>query len=531
LSSRSVTNLLDDTLNELQQKANANNSSPSKRATTSSITVTKIGEHHSNIKSAVNHLQNLKPLPALSITPHITNILQQQTHKMSDLSQVENLLKDQESQYMTDDSSDEDDEQKSQTILTLKRKSTDAPMNDVTQSPETKKVKTPIKPLTPLENKLPQEIEETDDTVIKEFNTSMNISLQNTDKNGSALCIIDPRKVSTEILKFKRLSSWTYLCPYIESTLNNSTKTLPFYLCLDDLAKDASNKKYIKCKLIAKLFEFSQTSGPSIGSVFVHCKKCHYINFTPFHLAHIYHSGQLSLILNEINQIDASSSNSKNQINTSTQILSSIESEDQFQDFEENLEKNAVNFDLNWLQTAMPAQSNQIAFTQANTQIAKNVTPASSEEAIFYEYECPRCLYNTQNNIINDQENNNNEKRVEEMDTDVILVDNNNINLSQLEYIYRFWFVLRDGSGRLDPCLLEGKLAEKFLGNVPPIKFYTQQAKSHVVYKTIIKKFSQKCLFTIEAFNLDLESNFQIEAKNYKKFKVVYKIVDIDELV
>jgi hypothetical protein len=374
--------------------------------------------------------------------------------------------------------------------------------------------------------------------VVKEFNNTSGSNLNEPESNLNRQ--VDPNEICQDIFKFKRLANLTYIAPYMktpEILPQPVLNYMPYFLSLDELAKEAATRSYMKCKVTAKLFEYSSSACPSIASVFVHCKKCNYVNFTPFHLANIYLSGQLTCILNDITssekqQQQQTQTQQQTQLQTSTQLTNAGTQRIQGLEIDMNEEngvnedegvKQAVNFSLNWLQTAFPASTNQIPFTQAMTQ-SVNRPNSGNQDSWAYEYECPRC-------ILNSQEEN------EEQDT------NEEYEGSILSYIYRFWFVLRDAKSRLNPCLIESELALKFLDRVEPIKFYTNSSKTHQVYKTIHKNFNKKFLFTLETFNLREESSSSSSASRItinninhttnknKNVNVLYKIVDMEELV
>lgn len=94
-----------------------------------------------------------------------------------------------------------------------------------------------------------------------------------------------------EILKLKRLVKLTYLVPFIcvpERPLEMLIE--PYFYSLAHLAGEAAKNRQFRCKVIAKLYNYSISSSPAIASVFVSCRHCSYVNFVPFHLANIYQS-------------------------------------------------------------------------------------------------------------------------------------------------------------------------------------------------------------------------------------------------
>lgn len=280
--------------------------------------------------------------------------------------------------------------------------------------------------------------------------------------------------ICPEILKLKRLINLTYLVPFMSSQIDNSIRFIPRYLSLKFLSQEAEKNTYLKGEVIAKLFNYSISACPRIGSVFVMCKKCNYINFTPFHLASIYQSATLNNILNNTD----SSSDLASQF-TQTRNIDS-------------------NFSLEWLQSALPSDFMTITPTQSSQTQSED---SQDDSLVSYCYSCPRC---------------------DQIEQDLI----DESNKTFLDYIYRFWFVLRDAESRLDTCLLEGDVAEKFLDLIKPIKFYTNQEKAHQVYKLIHKKLDKKYLFTIECFNFRNQNSI-LNLNSNRKLDILYKIVDI----
>lgn len=303
---------------------------------------------------------------------------------------------------------------------------------------------------------------------------------------------IDPLEISQDIFMLNKLVNLTYICPFLSpSSLSFSDqmfhKQCPFYTNIKNLIEDSMSKPYIRCKVIAKLYNYSASSSPHISMVFLKCRKCHYLNFTPIHLACAYQPAHLNNLLN-IPEVKS-------------QIPGTMEHNGSLNPFEakENMDgdtKKCVNFSLDWLETAMPDNFDSITFSQQDNQSVIN-----------YAYVCPRCSYNREETQ---------EKQF-------------------LDYIYRLWFVLRDADAKLDPCLIEDDVALKFLDRIEPIKFYTNQLKGHQVYKIIHKNFNKKFLFTLEFFNLKLIRNEQEKDKrgiqSAKRLDCVYKIVNLEELV
>ena len=122
---------------------------------------------------------------------------------------------------------------------------------------------------------------------------------------------IDAKEISSDIFKLKKLTALTYLVPCltsssieeVSSTIERPlVKSMPHFLSLDYLAEEAGQRHYMKCKVTAKLYSYSLKTNPHISTVFVNCKKCNYINFTPFHLANIHQGATLSKILNDVDK-------------------------------------------------------------------------------------------------------------------------------------------------------------------------------------------------------------------------------------
>ncbi|RNA18085.1 protection of telomeres 1 [Brachionus plicatilis] len=307
---------------------------------------------------------------------------------------------------------------------------------------------------------------------------------------------IDPLAISQDIFMLKKLVNLTHICPYLSATsLGISTQMYqqqyPFYTNIKNLVEDSESKLYLKCKVIAKLYNFSAASSPPICMVFLKCKRCHYLNFTPIHLACAYQSAHLNNLLNI------------SEVKSSSQLPGTAHQNATFAPFQtqENWqpgEQNGLNFSLDWLETATPSNFDPIACSQEQ----------SAGSMINYGYLCPRCALSQD----------------ESQDEQI------------LDYVYRLWLVMRDADAKLDPCLIEEDVAVQFLDGIEPIKFYTNQSKGHQVFKTIQKNFHKKFLFTIEMFNLKLIRNRNeqeeiVGAQSTKRLDYVYKIVKFEELV
>jgi hypothetical protein len=283
--------------------------------------------------------------------------------------------------------------------------------------------------------------------------------------------IIDPYEICSDIFKIKRLTLLTYLVPSYSCDLKYLTniESIPFFVSIDHLKKHAEKENFMRCKIEAKIFKYSFNSCPQMSCVFVNCKKCNYVNFTPFNLATIHQREMMNVIVK-----DLKSNNYENQSN----------------DLDEN--KNALNFSLNWIHSAMAEDFIEPSLhhtSQQSQQQEQNTT------AIMY-YSCPRCT------LLNESEEN-----------------------SLLDYNYRFWFDLRDANSSLDPVLIEGQVAESLL-NITPIKYYTDKNKAHQVYQMHLENFEKRYIFTIDTFKLPNEKKYHIN----KKLNVLYKIVDMTEI-
>ena len=114
---------------------------------------------------------------------------------------------------------------------------------------------------------------------------------------------VDNQEISSDIYKLRKLTNITYLVPYLTpGSLDEFVKSVPFFNSLEYLAEEAEKHNFFKCKVIAKLFRYSIKTCPHIGSVFVTCKNCSYINFTPFHVASIHQEDALNTIMNDFSK-------------------------------------------------------------------------------------------------------------------------------------------------------------------------------------------------------------------------------------
>jgi hypothetical protein len=130
-------------------------------------------------------------------------------------------------------------------------------------------------------------------------------------------------------------------------------------------------------------------------------------------------------------------------------------------------------------------------------------------------YICPRCAlnYSDADTYTDTQENS--------MDTETLRHNN-------LEFSLRFWLNLKDHTGSLVPCLLEGGALNRFLGGISAIDFFTVESKKQQVYRTFHALFSpsNKYLFTIDSFRLR-KKNHKV---NQNRPEFLNKIVLFQEL-
>ena len=149
-----------------------------------------------------------------------------------------------------------------------------------------------------------------------------------------------------------------------------------------------------------------------------------------------------------------------------------------------------MNFSLDWLYNTQPI-----------------TTDGSSDSMDFY---CPRCFFNKGKTSKDDPESLSTETNI-------------------LEYIYRFWFILKDEAGSLKSCLLEAKTAEHFVNSIKARDFFSKEETSRRVYKVIHEKINKSFIFTFETYKLN-ETNANNYEENLKNpLKTLYKIVDIQE--
>ncbi len=135
-------------------------------------------------------------------------------------------------------------------------------------------------------------------------------------------------------------------------------------------------------------------------------------------------------------------------------------------------------------------------------------------------YHCPRCLMQcTCADCTGDSES---DEEAVERDTGC---------LQALDYIYRFWFDLRDESGYLSPVVLEGEVAEKFLAGISPIEFFTNSIKQNEVNQKLMEYMDKFYAITIDSFRVRSPANNDhtpLVAEN--RPEVVHKIVELKEI-
>ena len=317
-------------------------------------------------------------------------------------------------------------------------------------------------------------------------NDGQNIEIEKSKKNKQ----IDFYEICSEIFQSKNLTIFTYLIPFLNSNhprFQVFDKSMPFFTSLENLSNEASKHSSLRCKVIAKLYNYSIYGPcPQFNSVFVNCKKCNYINFTPFHFANIHQSNHLKLIQSDLKTSQYS-----------TMMDSQIPDSQLTQhDWNEKSKENIVkNFSIEWLCRALPSG---ICSLPGSSQ-SENSVPIMS-------YQCPRCLLMNQYEEVSSQ-----------------------ADIDYLEYIYRFWFSLRDGTHILNPCLFEDEIANLFLGSISAIEFYTNKQKTSQVLQNINKNFQKKFLFTIDCYKMNNSSPRSILKSN--KVDMFYKVIGFEEIV
>ena len=173
---------------------------------------------------------------------------------------------------------------------------------------------------------------------------------------------------------------------------------------------------------------------------------------------------------------------------------------------------------MDWLQTAQPAAINgKVTNTQFPQTFSATQAKFDKEPKALMDYECPRCSLNESDMSF--------EESADELHASF------SYSPPLLEYIYRFWFVVRDATSKLEPCLLEAEMAEQFLDSISPGKFYTKTTSANQVYKLIHEQFNKKFLFTFETYKLNEDTTKLSESIVNKPVTVLYKIVGAEELI
>ena len=98
---------------------------------------------------------------------------------------------------------------------------------------------------------------------------------------------MDSNEICDNIYKMQRLVNTAHFVPYLTCDLDylKNELSMPFFNSLANLEQkcNKSDFNFMRFKVIAKIDNYSEKkSQQSISSVFVNCKKCDYINFTPF---------------------------------------------------------------------------------------------------------------------------------------------------------------------------------------------------------------------------------------------------------
>lgn len=131
-------------------------------------------------------------------------------------------------------------------------------------------------------------------------------------------------------------------------------------------------------------------------------------------------------------------------------------------------------------------------------------------------YNCPRCSINCNCVSCTDTDTQETSDEVE------VLCQ------TKLDFSLRFWLNLKDHTGSLVPCLIEGGALNRFLGGISAVEFFTIESKKQEVYRKFHSLFSpsNKFLFTIDSFRL--RKSEEETSQNRPEF--LYKIVLFQEL-
>lgn len=491
---RSIISTQDQTFNELELKVRERNSTLDSKSTA--------------MNPCTAGMQSTKPASNSATRPKTS---------------VDKLLDDQEDGYSTTDS---DDSFKSTTSTNNKENHKNAPSNGENQRVLRSSSKSPRKNLPQKKDQSPKrtptkrfisQVSGTLDT-LSELNMNNCRTLVCDEKQFAAGLITDDAStqnttepIPPKRIRFKeqyeicneihqldrRLANLTYLVPYLTADDSCISKlvSIPYFLSLENLKKESQRNEFMRSKVEARLFNYA-IQCPPYASLFVTCEICRYVNFAPFHFIGSQQPGMLKHMIQNYDtdigdtQPDFLSEEQQNE----NERLKRIES--------------SKNFSLRWLNTA------EISFfeqSNVNQSVSDNNVP------VMY-YHCPRCALScSRSNCSNSEDT-----------SDNVMNTSDTTNSVTLQYSSRFWFNIRDNKGYLNPCLLEGDIAKKFMNGISPIEFFTVSAKRNEVYKKVHESFNKRFLFTIDSFRLR-EPNMDNVHKN--RPEILYKIVKIQELI
>ncbi len=132
-------------------------------------------------------------------------------------------------------------------------------------------------------------------------------------------------------------------------------------------------------------------------------------------------------------------------------------------------------------------------------------------------YMCPRCLMLGTSNCSQD-----------DLDSDKEIDED---SMQTLEYIFRFWFDIRDKSGNLSPVLLEGDVAEKFLNGITATEYFTNSFKRNQVINKLESSLDTFYTMKIDSFRLSSPEARSEKVIPKNRPEVLHKIVDLKEIV
>jgi len=104
-------------------------------------------------------------------------------------------------------------------------------------------------------------------------------------------------------------------------------------------------------------------------------------------------------------------------------------------------------------------------------------------------------------------------------------------SMQTLEYIFRFWFDIRDKSGNLSPVLLEGDVAEKFLNGITATEYFTNSFKRNQVINKLESSLDTFYTMKIDSFRLSSPEARSEKVIPKNRPEVLHKIVDLKEIV